>query len=159
VAWLLMALAVWLHSPLSGSVLTLALLLPSLLGLTGIPVPHSIDFYFNLTAFALALGGHYLPPGRWAWGALLLLLPAFTLLWLPMESAAWTLGLPLLNLPFNLAMLAVLAGLAALQRWVGLQVLVPLEIAVRRPADVRIWALRARTAAACWRSIERSRPT
>lgn len=154
-AWVVLGLAVLLHSRLSFVVLMAALALPRLLALAGLTVPHSLDFHYNLAALAIGLGGHYLKPGRGAWLTLLLVLPLFVLSWNPVAEWAWRLGLPLLSLPFNLGVLLVLAGAWALGRRTSRPLWVPLEVATRGPSAVERWAMRVETAHSAWGRIAR----
>ncbi len=151
----LMALAVLIHSRLSFLVLVAAVALPSLMALAGLPVPRSLDFHTNLAALAIGLGGHYLKPGRGAWLTLAVVLPLFTLAWNPLADLAWRLGLPMLSLPFNLAVLLVLGGVWVVQRHLGRPLWVPLEVAMQGPSAARRWSMRVHVAKTAWERIDK----
>jgi len=153
--WLLFLIGVFCHSKLSGLIAAVALhigaamaaFLPAGAGAV------DINFYYNLAAVMIALGGHYLvlTPAAAVWMAAV----AAALAWSwPLVSGIFAaIGLPLLAVPFNVALLTtvVLFHLLFKTRWI---VAVPLDVAVTNPRTVRLWQIRRQIADRCWAKIK-----
>jgi urea transporter len=108
---------------------------------------------YNLLPLVLALGGHYLTLGRvtalWIGAASI----GVIALWPWLVASSDTVGLPLLCLPFNLFFVGSLLLFAGARRLGWGDVLVPMELAVTSPHQVRLWRRRAAIARTCWTKI------
>ena len=102
---------------------------------------------YNLLPLVLALGGHYLTLGRVTIAWIVAASIGMIAVWPIFALASAFVGLPLLCLPFN----AFFVGSLLLFR--GSRRLVPMELAVTSPHEVRVWQRRRAIADACWRKI------
>ena len=113
-----------------------------------------INLFFNLLALFLAFGGQYLRMGLKAflWTAVLAIGMATT--WGRIGSVFNLVGLPVLCLPFNLALVATLIVFP----WFHFTraMLIPLEVATSSPEEVNLWLAKAELVGRCWKKLEES---
>ena len=111
-----------------------------------------INLFFNLLALFLAFGGQYLRMGLKTalWTAVLAIGMLTTWGWL--GSILNLVGLPVLCLPFNLALVATLI----LFPWFHFTrtMLIPLEVATSSPEEVNLWLAKAQLVGRCWKKLE-----
>lgn len=112
-----------------------------------------INFFFNLLALFLAFGGQYLRMGLTTalWTAVLAIGMVTTWGWL--GSILNLVGLPVLCLPFNLALVATLIVFP----WFHFTriMLIPLEVATSSPEEVNLWLAKAELVGKCWKKLEK----
>jgi urea transporter len=114
---------------------------------------------YNLLPLVLALGGHYLTLGRVTVAWIAIASVGMIVVWPMLTEASELVGLPLLCLPFNLFFVGSLVAFRGLGLLGVANRLVPMELAVTSPEDVRLWQRRRAIAQACWRRIDALRPT
>jgi hypothetical protein len=155
-SWTLFLMGILWHSRTS---LFIALfLITTLISLT-LTVPsvgkslYDINLFFNLLALFLAFGGQYLRMGLKTalWTAVLAIGMVITWGWL--GSILNLVGLPVLCLPFNLALVATLIVFP----WFNLTraMLIPLEVATSSPEEVNLWLAKVELVGKCWRTLEK----
>ena len=114
---------------------------------------YDINLFFNLLALFLAFGGQYLRMGLKTalWTAVLAIGMVTTWEWL--GSIFNLVGLPVLCLPFNLALVATLIVFP----WFHLTraMLIPLEVATSSPEEVNLWLAKAELVGKCWKTLEK----
>ena len=91
-------------------------------------------FLYNMLPLVLALGGHYLTLDRVTIGWIVAVSVGMIVVWPMFGEASMLGGLPLFCLPFNLVFLGSLVAFRGSRR------LVPLELAVTSPLEVRFVA-------------------
>ena len=111
-----------------------------------------INLFFNLLALFLAFGGQYLRMGLYTglWTAVLSV--GMVALWEWLDSTLRLIGLPVLCLPFNLALVGTLI-IFPWFRWTRVM-LIPLEVATSSPEEVNLWLEKARLVGSCWKKLE-----
>ena len=112
-----------------------------------------INLFFNLLALFLAFGGQYLRIGLKTalWTTVLAISMVTTWEWF--GSILNLVGLPVLCLPFNLALVATLIVFP----WFHLTraMLIPLEVATSSPEEVNLWLAKSELVSKCWKSLEK----
>ncbi len=157
--WILFLAGVILHSRISGIVVISVLLFSVLLQM--IPgLDHSIDinYYYNIAALAIALGGAYITMSRTAVFILALNVIVLYAGWPWFETFLLPVGLPVLCLPFNIMLLVNLGILSIMKGKLGVH-LVPLEIATTTPENVLWWKRKKQLVEVCreYINIEREK--
>ncbi|MBN2053477.1 urea transporter [bacterium] len=159
--WLLFLAGVFVHSRRSGILLCVGLagsvLLTSLLSVKS---SHHLDvnLWYNLAALIIALGGHYIVPGIRSTIWTMAGAAGLVLAWPIASGLAETAGLPLLALPFNLALITIML----LHDHIlpsSTSPPVPLAVAAGTPHDVRLWRDRNIFVSDCWKKIASARAT
>ena len=118
-----------------------------------------LDFAYNLIALIMALSGQYvILDGRsivWVGGLTI----GMSVIWPGFASGMADLGIPVLALPFNAAILLTLLIFSSVRALRGL--IVPLEIALEGPTKASSWWWRREAAEGCWKRIRHpdSRPS
>lgn len=111
-----------------------------------------MNLFFNLLALLLAFGGQYLRMKfkTTLWGTVLAL--GIVAIWEWLGSTLRLIGLPVLCLPFNLA----LVGTLIIFPWfrVTRVMLIPLEVAMSSPEEVNLWVAKAQLVSSCWKKLE-----
>lgn len=111
-----------------------------------------INLFFNLLALLLAFGGQYLRIGLKTslWTAFLAIGMVATWEWF--GSILNLVGLPVLCLPFNLALVGTLIVFPWFRLTRGM--LIPLEVATSSPEEVNLWLAKAQLVGRCWKKLE-----
>jgi len=112
-----------------------------------------INLFFNLLALFLAFGGQYLRMGLKTalWTAVLAIGMVTTWGWF--GSILNLVGLPVLCLPFNLALVATLIVFSYFH--FSRVMLIPLEVATSSPEEVNLWFAKAELVGKCWKALEK----
>lgn len=153
-AWLLFIAGIVVHSVQSGVLAVTGLAVNFLvIGAGLLPAEHlDINYYYNLVAILVALGGHYLVLTISGLMLIVAISTCFLICWGPLSSLLLQAGLPTFSLPFNLVMILAIIIVSMLGPRVGLR-LVPLDVATTRPATVRRWFKRSLIAQRCWAKV------
>lgn len=110
-----------------------------------------INLFINLLALLLAFGGQYLRIGLKTslWTAFLAIGMVATWEWF--GSIFNLVGLPVLCLPFNLALVGTLIVFPWFRLTRGM--LIPLEVATSSPEEVNLWLAKAQLVGRCWQKL------
>ncbi len=153
IAWILFFIGIAVNSRISAAVCFLVLLFSGLLGLLpGFPTVPDINFFYNLIAVAVALGGLVLVINISTAGLLMLaviLLHISYPLWNFGEQIS---GLPILCLPFNILLLLIPVTAVILRKLPGIHP-VPPEPACTTPENVLWWHAKKSLLDSCWQII------
>lgn len=153
-AWSLLLIGIIIHSRRSGIVAVIGLAGALLMNHILRPdAGFDVNFYYNLIAVLVALGGQYLMFSRWTIAWMMMILMGLTLTWRLLIDCFTIMGLPVLAFPFNLVMLLTLLMFGGMSRL--RQYRVPLEIAMTDPESVCQWWWRRCNVRGCWDRIER----
>jgi len=155
-SWTLFLMGILWHS--RASFFVALFLIITLISLTMV-VPSSgkslsdINLFFNLLALFLAFGGQYLRMGLKTalWTTVLAIGLVTTWGWL--GSILNLVGLPVLCLPFNLALVTTLILFPLYHS--TRTMLIPLEVATSSPEEVNLWLAKAELISKCWKTLEK----
>jgi tetratricopeptide (TPR) repeat protein len=152
-AWILFLVGIFVHSRISVAVLLSGIMLVAMARqFPWFDYPLDINFYYNIAAVLIALGGSYIALSPMLLAFMVPLLLSFQLSW-PFWQSILPSFLPPLCLPFNLfVILSLLLVLIGGSRS-GLQ-LVPFEVAMSTAEDVVWWKRKNRLLKKCWLMLD-----
>lgn len=155
--WALFVLAIAWHSRIALGAVAVVLMLVAAANswLPGWATTWSdLHCTYNLLAMAVLLTGVYLPLRWWSMSYTALILALTVLIWRATAGVCGVLGLPLLILPLNVALVVTRRGLQTLQRR-GLTSFSPAaELTASSAEIVLLYERKARIAQACWDALK-----